>query len=236
MERYGVEYPRLRITALKKVADHFYAGLRYAYDKFSLFNLAAGGELIKKNIPGSTGGTVSGFGGVMLYDSRNNIFYPTRGLWGEVVVYHDDPLTGSSYNYMRITADLTKYISYQKNTLALNAYTLYSNTDLPFFQMGLLGGPKRMRGFYEGRYRDNNAIVFQAEYRRKLFWLLGFTLFADIGQVAPRYDAFNNQSWRYTYGAGLRLMLDKTQKINLRIDVAVGNNALLPYFTIGEAF
>jgi len=34
----------------------------------------------------------------------------------------------------------------------------------------------------------------------------------------------------------LRLQIDKTQKINLRFDVAVGNGKVLPYFTIGEAF
>ena len=236
VERYGVEFPRLRLTALKKVANHFYAGLRYAYDKFSLFDLATNGQLIKKDIPGSKGGVVSGFGAVLLYDSRDYIFNPSKGCWGELVVYRDDPHTGSSFNYTRITLDFSKYLSYKKNTLALNAYSLYSNADLPFFQMALLGGPKRMRGFYEGRYRDNNALVFQAEYRRKLFWQLGMTLFADAGQVAPRYTAFNNQNWRYTYGAGLRCMLDKTQRINLRVDFAVGNKALLPYFTIGEAF
>lgn len=236
VERFGYELPRIRLTAVKRIAPRFYLGPRYAYDKFSLFDLDTSGQLIKGEIPGSRGGTVSGFGLVALYDSRDNVYSPSRGFWGELVVYHDDPLTGSSFNYTRITLDVCKYFSYKKNIFALNAYTLYSDAELPFFQMAALGGSRRMRGFYEGRYRGNNALVFQAEYRRQLIGILGFTVFADIGQVAHRYDAFHPDNWRYTYGVGLRLMSDKIQKINLRIDIGVGNNKLLPYFTIGEAF
>lgn len=236
VERYGVEFPRLRITALKKVAPHFYAGFRYAFDKFSLFKLDTTGQLIKGSIPGSKGGMVSGLGLVFLYDSRDFVHYPSKGIWSELVLYHDDPATGSSFNYTRIAFDFSKYFSYKKNILALNAYSIYSDSDVPFFQMGVLGGQKKMRGFYEGRYRDNNALVFQAEYRRHLFWMLGITAFVDMGQVAHRYSDFNTKDWSYTYGAGLRLMTDKKQKINLRIDFAIGNKKLLPYFTIGEAF
>lgn len=236
VERYGVEFPRVRVTALRKVTRRFYAGLRYAYDNFTLFDLDTTAQLSEGTIPGSRGGVVSGVGLVLMADSRDNIFYPSRGWWSELVIYRDSPQTGSSFNYTRVAFDLCKYFSYKENILALNAYSIWSDSDLPFFQMGVLGGIKKMRGFYEGRYRDNNLLVFQAEYRRHLFWLLGFTVFGDIGQVAKRYDAFNAQNWRYTYGLGLRLMLDKTQKINLRIDAAVGNGKVLPYFTITEAF
>ena len=236
IEKYGVEFPRLRVTALKKVTRSFYAGIRYAFDNYRLFNLDSTGQLIKKKISGSDGGVVSGIGLVGVYDNRDNVFYPSKGMYTELVIYRDAKITGSSFNYTRIALDAIKYFSYRKNILALNLYSIYSDSDLPFFQMGNLGGMKKMRGFYEGRYRDNNLLVVQAEYRRHLFWLLGFTLFADAGQVAKRYDLFNNDNWRYTYGGGIRLTLDKAQKINLRIDVAVGDKNILPYFTIGEAF
>lgn len=236
VELYGVEFPRLRVSALKKVGKHFYTGIRYAYDKFSLFDLDTTGLLIQKNIRGSEGAVISGLGWVALFDSRDDIFYPSRGWWWEFVFYRDTPKTGASYTYNRITFDISRYFSYRKNILALNAYTLYSDADLPFYQMAMLGGAKRMRGYYEGRYRDNNALVFQAEYRRYVLWWLGFAVFGNAGQVAHRYDGFDAAHWRFTYGAGLRLITNRTQKLNLRVDFAIGNGQLLPYFTIGEAF
>jgi hypothetical protein len=236
VENYGIEFPRIRITALKKIKPRFYAGPRFAYDNFTLYNLDSIGQLFSKLIPGSHGGVISGLGAVLMYDSRNNIYYPSKGIWSELVLYRNDKLTGGSFNYTRIAFDISGYLSYDKNILALNFYSIYANTDLPFFQMAMLGGSKKMRGFYEGRYRDNNLILFQAEYRRQLFSFLGFTLFADAGQVANRYNKFGNYNWRYTYGGGLRLMFDKRQKINLRMDFAVGNKKLLTYFTVAEAF
>ncbi len=236
VEKYGVEFPRLRLTFLRKISRRFYAGLRYAYDKFSLFQLDPNGQLVQGLIPGSKGGLISGFGVVSVYDSRDQIFNPSKGLFGELVFYRNDRVFGGSFDYNRVALDVSTYLSYKKTILALNVYSIYSNTDLPFFQMANLGGQKKMRGFYEGRYRDNNCLVLQAEYRRHLFWLLGFTVFADAGQVMHRYEDLNSTHWQYTYGAGLRLMIDQSQKLNLRIDVAVGNKKILPYFTVAEAF
>lgn len=236
VERYGVSYPRLRFSALKKVWPHVYLGLRYAYDNFKLFNLDPAGILVTNKIVGSKGGVVSGFGGILLVDSRDNLFYPSKGLWSEFVFYRDDIFTGSSFNYNRISFDLVKYLHFNKNIFALNVYSLYSNTDMPFFQMAGLGGLRRMRGFYESRYRDNNAIVLQAEYRRVLWGPLGITVFAAVGQVAERYSKFNLKHIRNTGGLGLRCRIDKSQNVFLRLDVAYGNGKVLPYFTIAEAF
>ena len=201
-----------------------------------MFQLDPNGQLVQGLIPGSKGGLISGFGVVSVYDSRDQIFNPSKGLFGELVFYRNDRVFGGSFDYNRVALDVSTYLSYKKTILALNVYSIYSNTDLPFFQMANLGGQKKMRGFYEGRYRDNNCLVLQAEYRRHLFWLLGFTVFADAGQVMHRYEDLNSTHWQYTYGAGLRLMIDQSQKLNLRIDVAVGNKKILPYFTVAEAF
>jgi hypothetical protein len=236
VEKYGVEFPRLRLTVLKRIFPHFYFGPRIVFDRYTLFDLDTNGLIYNKQVSGSDGGVIAGPGVVIIHDSRDNIFYPTRGVWGEFVVYRNDRRAGGTFNYTRLALDVSKYFSMRKNILAVNLYSIFADTDVPFFQMGMMGGLKKMRGFYEGRYRDNNLLVLQAEYRRQLFPFLGFTVFADAGQVAARYERMNSINWRYTYGAGIRLRLDKVQKINLRIDAAVGNNKILPYFTIGEAF
>jgi outer membrane protein assembly factor BamA len=237
VERYGVEFPRLRITMLKRVSRFFYAGPRYAYDRFTLFDLREGGYLAGGSVNGSGGGSISGMGAVLLYDSRDYIFYPSKGILTELVVFGAGKKVGSSFNYARVAFDFSTYRAFSKSDIvAVNLYSIYSPGDLPFFQMGMLGGIKKMRGFYEGRYRDNNAVVLQCEYRRHLFWIIGATVFGSAGQVARRYHLFHHANWKYTYGAGLRLMIDKHQRVNLRADFAVGHGKVLPYFTVAEAF
>lgn len=236
VERYGVSFPRFRFSGLRRVSKHLFVGVRYAYDKFRLFNLDTNGLLIKGSIKGSTGGTVSGFGAIALFDSRNALFFSTKGCWAEFVFYHDDPITGSSFNYNRVTLDVVKYFHFSKHVFALNAYSLFANTDLPFFQMAGLGGTRRMRGFYESRYRNNNAIVIQAEYRRVVWGPLGFSVFASVGQIAERYTAFTGRDFKCTGGLGLRCRVDKKQNLFLRFDLAYGNKSILPYLTIAEPF
>ena len=49
--------------------------------------------------------------------------------------------------------------------LALQAYAFINNGDVPLRSLASLGGANSMRGYYDGRYRDKDQIVFQAEYR-----------------------------------------------------------------------
>lgn len=237
VERYGLEFPRFRLTVLRRFGKWFYAGGRYAYDRFSLFDLAPQGLLANKRVPGADGGTVSGPGLVIMADRRDNIYYPTKGMWGELVYFRNMPLLGASEIFTRMAFDASKYFTWRtKNTLAVNIYSIFSPDELPFYQMGLLGGTKKMRGFYEGRFRDNNLVLLQAEYRRWIWSVFGITVFGSAGQVAPAYNRFSHDYWKFTGGLGIRVRVDRERKVNLRIDAALGEGKILPYFTIGEAF
>jgi hypothetical protein len=107
--------------------------------------------------------------------------------------------------------------------------------EAPFISQALLGGTRLMRGFYEGRYRDDNSAVVQAEYRRDLFWRFGAVAFGAAGMVAPEYGQLSLNNLRYTYGAGIRFAIDPEDRINIRLDMGVGEEPNF-YLTIGEAF
>jgi hypothetical protein len=102
--------------------------------------------------------------------------------------------------------------------------------------MGLLGGYRRLRGYYEGRFRENCMALVQAEYRYMFWWRLGLVAFGSAGLVAhtPGEMAINNT--RFAGGGGLRFSLDRKHKINLRAEYAWGKNSSGAYLTIGEAF
>ncbi len=94
-----------------------------------------------------------------------------------------------------------------------------------------------MRGFYEGRFRDRQAISLQAEYRQQLLSRLGFVLFGSAGRVGNEISDLGVAGLKYGGGAGLRLMLNRKERLNIRIDYARGSNQSSGlYFAIGEAF
>ena len=112
---------------------------------------------------------------------------------------------------------------------------------VPFFHMGLLGGSEVMRGYFNGRFRDNHAFSTTLEYRLPIWWRFGAAAFMAVGDVAPSLDAFKPQSLKYSVGGGLRFMIDKREKINVRLDVGhtigpIGGGNTEFYITASESF
>ena len=236
-EKYYSAFPRLRLAALKRIYPHLYAGFRYVFDYTVLTRLNPNGELIKKTIAGSSGGFVSGVGGTVKYDNRDNQFYSTKGYYVELYALTNSKITGSNYRFDKYSLDMATYIALPyKHVLALNAYGIITTGDVPFYHLALLGGEKKMRGIYEGQYRDKDCWVLQAEYRMPLFWRFGAVAFTGVGDVASRVNDFNLKYTQFTYGGGLRYTVDKKQHLNMRLDVGINNQHANYYLTIGEAF
>jgi len=80
-------------------------------------------------------------------------------------------------------------------------------------------------------------IALQAEYRFvPVFWRLGLAVFAGLGDVAATPGRFDAGQFKYSYGLGLRFVIDPKQRINLRLDYGLGKETSGVYFTATEAF
>ena len=93
-----------------------------------------------------------------------------------------------------------------------------------------------MRGYYEGRYRDKNLLLFQAEYRFPIWKILGGTVFGSSANLGERISDLAVDRTKVAAGCGLRLMLNPVNRLSLRFDMAFGKNSDAFYFTVNEAF
>ncbi|GJM32795.1 MAG: membrane protein [Saprospiraceae bacterium] len=236
-ETYGVNFPRVRISFQKRLADHFYGGIRYWLDDYRITELEEGGLLATREIAGKGGNVVSGTGLVFTFDNRDQLYYTRKGQFIELGWLANTSWLGGEFTFDKFTLDARHFIPLgKKAALGLNAYAELTFGDPAFNQLALLGGPKRLRGYLEGRFRDNHYLLLQTEYRFPLFWRLGGVIFGGYGAVADQLDHFAAENWRYSFGIGLRLTLLPEDKINLRLDYGLGQNSSGFYFTIGEAF
>ncbi len=236
-EAYSVNFPRIRLTALKRVHPKWYVGLRYWFEDFVITETDDEGQLTSGEIVGSRGGNTSGPGVVALFDTRDNVFYSSDGWYVETLLQRNAGWTGSDFSYTTLSVDASTFMRTKWNhVVALNAYGVVQSGAPPFNQMALLGGSKRMRGYFEGRFRDQSMLTVQAAYRAMLFWRVGAVAFVSYGGVAPEPTDLQLQNFRYTVGGGLRFQLDRQKKINIRIDAGFGKNTSGYYLTIGEAF
>jgi outer membrane protein assembly factor BamA len=197
-----------------------------------------GGLLASAGITGSAGGTVSGLGYLMTFDSRDSVFYSTAGSFHQFSAMAFGRGLGSDFTFQRFYLELRRYLRFSyAHILAFQARVLAQTGDPPFWRLGLLGGQESMRGYYLGRYRDKNMVTLQAEYRWvPVFWRVGLAAFAGLGDVAATLGRFDIGRFKYTYGAGLRFVIDPKERLHLRLDFGFGKGTSGVYFTAGEAF
>ncbi|XOV66208.1 MAG: BamA/TamA family outer membrane protein [Fluviicola sp.] len=236
-ETYDVTFPRVRAEFTRRVHQQLYAGVKYTFDAFNITEVQEGGILDQGLVTGADGGVISGLGGIVKYDNRNSVFYPSQGWYIEGSYLRFSNNLGSDYNYNLNWIDARRYFDFQKDrVLATQVYARLSNGNVPFYHLSLLGGNQRMRGYFEGRYRDKQLVGWQAEYRTPVFWRIGVVAFAGNAVVA---DRISNLQWKYirtAVGGGLRVRIDRERKINLRLDYAFSREGSGFYVTIGEAF
>ncbi|MEZ0539400.1 BamA/TamA family outer membrane protein [Fibrella arboris] len=254
-ELYGVNFPRVRVNMFRRISKAdpdkpgrgLYAGLRYQYENYQVTSVVPNGALASAHvpgmeIPGGMGSLLSGIGVGLFYDSRNTVFYPGRGMVADLTYLSQGQAIGSQVRFDRYVADVASYHPLgTEATLALNyVLSVTSGGEAPFNALSLLGGTKRSRGYYEGRFRDANLALLQAEYRLHLWRRLGAVAFGSVGFLGNRSDFLRLNDPKAAYGAGLRFRVNR-DLVNIRLDYGRGIpytslGASGVYLTIGEAF
>lgn len=227
-------YPHLQ----RKIWRNWFAGVLYEYQNLLEIDYTKGGIFDQQNVAGRYDYDVSGIGLSTSWDSRNHAFVPNKGWFAQLLFNHFTPVIGSTYKYTNIVVDTRKYLALgRKHVLALQAYGFFNRGEVPLRSMAALGGSTSMRGYYDGRYRDHNQVVFQAEYRFPIVWRLGGVAFLGYGDVGRRLSQFDLMRFKYSYGTGLRFVVNPRERLNLRIDYGWGKGKSKGlYFTLGEAF
>lgn len=188
-------------------------------------------------LPGSEGGTTSGLGVVVTWDSRDNIYYPHSGGYYEFSVTYFQNKIGSDFNYNKYIFDFRRFFEVShRHILAVQTYIMIETAAPPFYDLALLGGDRLMRGYIMGRYRDRTYYVLQAEYRTPLWWKFRLVFFGGVGDVASGVSKFTISTIKPSYGAGIRFRIDELEKLDLRFDVGFGRGTHGIYFSINQAF
>lgn len=236
-ESYSFKQHKAMVKVAKKFKQGLYLGADVNYENLYDLTYAETSTLKNANITGNHGYHVLGIGPILTFDTRNNLYYPNQGHFIDVAatVYSKQVLSSSSFQ--NITVDARKYYALNNtDVLAVQCYTNFNWGNVPYRLMGTLGNESYFRGYYQGRYRDINAITLQAEWRKHIWGPAGIVLFGGAGNVSANYANLVSHI-KPMYGAGLRIMAIPREKINMRFDVAFGSqNSQTFYVTLNEAF
>jgi outer membrane protein assembly factor BamA len=238
-EDYNFKQYYIYLHLMRHLGNNIYLGMLYEFQNLMEVDYKKGGVFDQQQIVGRNPYKISGMGLSLTYDNRNNAFSPNKGNFAQVYFNHFDKAIGSDFSYTNLVIDLRKYFPIgKKNVLALQAYS-FSNmgNEVPLRSLATLGGMSSMRGYYDGRYRDKQQLVFQSEFRHSFNKRFGVVGFGNFGDVGHNISDFALRDLKYTYGAGLRYAINKSERLNIRLDYGIGpgkNHGL--YFELGEAF
>ncbi len=211
-------------------------GFILEYSNTQIVDVKENEFLINQTVEGFKGGELFGIGFNLVWDGRDNIFYPTSGHYQYIKsIIYTDP---SDYIFTSIEIDVRYYKKLFKNqVLATNLYFNSVSSNAPFYKLPALGGQNRMRGYFEGRYRDRTYVMLQTEYRQYFSKRFGFVAFAGLGDVGSEITSLKFKEFKYSFGGGLRYLFNKKENVNLRVDIGIGKDGNTGiYFGIEEAF
>ena len=222
--------------AQKRFYPGMRVGMRYRFRYERMTDVEEDRGLSAGDLPGTDEHIISGLGIVPTWDSRDNIYFARSGTFVELLAMYYADILGSDYEFTRLSLDVkwfTRLVG--EHSLALRAVTTAAAGDVPFQDLPRLGGAYLMRGYNEGRYRDEARLIFQAEYRSAYWWRLGMVVFGSYGDVAPGLGDLDVGSFKYSAGFGLRFRLNE-EDYNVRFDFGFAEGSSGFYFMAGEAF
>jgi len=237
IEEYSMRQFFFNPQLLGKFFRNWYAGFSYEFQNVYDFDYVSNGIFDREDITGRHGGNVSGVGMLLTWDTRNHAYSPSKGLFAELNATAYDKRLGSDYNFTSFTLDFRKFVSVsRKSVLAFQGVIKNNAGIVPFRNFSMLGGPEMMRGYYKGRFAATDLLAIQSELRYHLFWRLGLVVFAGAGEVSNHFSEIAFANLHYSGGGGVRLMVSKSEKLNLRLDYGIGKNSSGLYVILKEAF
>ncbi len=170
------------------------------------------------------------------YDTRDFMLNASRGMFLQVDQTFTPRCFGNgNYNFSSTEVTLSAYRKAWKGAIiAGELHTMFNYGHTPWCLLAEVGTNDRMRGYYEGRYRDKNLMEGQVELRQHIKGRNGVAAWVGMANVFPDFDHI---AWRRTLpNAGVGYRWEFKKRINIRIDYGFTRNGGGFIFNINEAF
>lgn len=234
-ENYTLESMLVWLEFYKKITGFFHAGARLRFQKDNMIEREPGKLLLSGQIPGSGGGFSTGFGLLFKMDDRDNTMFVMKGDYHVLSAEFFGPTLGGNNSFEVYTVDFRKYFKITENqSIGMRLFSENITGHPPFNMLSLFGGSLKLRGYTLGRYRDMVQMFGCAEYKAVILDWLALTAFAGLGDTAKSWGP--EMVIKYSAGVGARVIVDKGNKSNLRVDLAYGKDGLAVYLDLNDNF
>lgn len=194
----------------------------------------------------------------VVYDSRDHIVSPYRGTFIQLQHRINSRFQGGETDNQWFYAEVRHFVAISKSVprhvlgfWGIGQFVTAGR--VPYLDLPASGYDMRNRigrGYVAGRFRGPSWVTLESEYRFPITknGLFGGVLFANVTSTSrdalvypagnidePKLGLF--ESAKYAAGFGARIMLNRTGRLNIAMDMAFGQNGSKGfYFAVGETF
>ena len=228
-------YHQIRVSGkpnyLFRLAPNFYVGPEMRFQYCHSFNVKMPEYLQGQELDVAS----TGLGMTVQYDSRDFALNAYRGnfirleqlffpKFMNTYWFNSTELTFRSYRQM-----------WEGGVVAMDLHGLFNyGGPVPWTMLSLVGDNGRMRGYYEGRYRDRNILEGQVELRQHLFGRFGGVLWVGAANVFHDWHRIYMDEVLPSAGVGVRW--EFKHRVNIRLDFGLTKNKPGFEFNMNEAF
>ena len=229
---YNLEPKGGMLQAKYRIGDsRFWAGLSYAFARTDVtFDAPAGTPGLPDYASESNvGGTTPS----LTFDTRNNIFTPTRGTYVEATAGLFSEALGGDGEFQRAQLVTMQFVPlHPRLFLGLRGQVAASFGAVPFYLRPFI----YMRGVPMMRYQGEEMAQLEAELRWQFWKRFSLVGFAGGGAVWNDFERFEDSKTVVTGGTGFRYELARKYGIHMGVDVAVGPDDPAVYIQVGSAW
>lgn len=178
--------------------------------------------------------TVSSVQAAVNYDTRDNLFTPTRGLFSELSLTANAEAIGGSTDYQLLNWSTLWYQPLAKNRLFLGVRGEWAQSfgDVPFYRRPFV----QLRGAPVMRFQGEGVAFAEAELRWQFHRRFSLVGFGGAGCTWAGEDPFGRTNSTFTGGAGFRYLIARRHGIHAGVDVAWGEEGSAVYIQFGNAW
>jgi hypothetical protein len=170
---------------------------------------------------------------ILEYDSRDNIFTPTRGVYAESSLMASRAALGASVDFERFHQVLIGYAPVARDaTLGARIDYAWSSEGTPFFLRPYVA----LRGVQAMRYQGDRMASTEIEVRWPLVERWSFVAFGGAGKTWTRRDELSVSQDVASGGIGLRYELARRFGMHAGLDVAHSAGTTGIYIQVGSAW
>lgn len=201
---------------------NFFVGGSYVfYTTKAKFNEFTDRDLINEllnNLEGKS--TLSIIRPMINWDSRNNIFTPTKGLYIGATLSYNAEWLGADKEYFNISPYVYGYIPItDKINSGYRIDSSFTIGDSPFYALPSV----IMRGVPAMKYQNKKVMLAETEWNFSLINRWSLTAFTGAGKAFSEFDSFGEETWAYSYGGGFRYKIARKFGIDAGMDFAWSN-------------